>query len=132
MTTVGELLFGHQCPTNYNIGLLLQSTVSVDGVGMLPQPEGRCMEDALAMSMGEEFIQLCLMPWKSQVLKTGTSRPTDGAACSDWTFFADECHFHVDCPSLPDCLNILGTYCGWCKDTNTALKVHLSFNETNQ
>lgn len=48
--------------------------------------------------------------------------PTDGALCNDWTFVATECHYHVDCPSLPDCLNILGTYCGWCGESNTALR----------
>ena len=49
-------------------------------------------------------------------------RPTDGGACSDWTWEGPDCKHHVDCPSLPDCLNILGTYCGWCLDSGVALK----------
>eukprot|EP00730_Choanoeca_flexa_P016235 TRINITY_DN7632_c0_g1_i1.p1 TRINITY_DN7632_c0_g1~~TRINITY_DN7632_c0_g1_i1.p1 ORF type:complete len:542 (+),score=125.05 TRINITY_DN7632_c0_g1_i1:31-1656(+) len=48
--------------------------------------------------------------------------PTDGQPCNDWTWAEPECQHHVDCPALPDCLNILGTYCGWCEDDQTGRK----------
>lgn len=48
--------------------------------------------------------------------------PSDGAACSDWTFTPPECQHHTDCNALPDCLNILGTYCGWCADSGKAMR----------
>eukprot|EP00054_Salpingoeca_dolichothecata_P008179 m.46758 g.46758 ORF g.46758 m.46758 type:complete len:541 (+) comp17555_c0_seq2:89-1711(+) len=55
--------------------------------------------------------------------RPGTTKgPTDGSSCHDWTFNGTECHHHVDCNSLPDCLNILGTYCGWCADTNKGMR----------
>eukprot|EP00048_Salpingoeca_helianthica_P006246 m.96263 g.96263 ORF g.96263 m.96263 type:complete len:536 (-) comp13931_c0_seq3:29-1636(-) len=48
--------------------------------------------------------------------------PTDGGTCHDWTFVADDCHHHADCPALPNCINILGTYCGWCETTKQAMR----------
>lgn len=49
--------------------------------------------------------------------------PTDGLGpCNDWDYSLLDCHSHVDCPSIPDCLGIAGTYCGWCGSTGTAYK----------
>lgn len=50
------------------------------------------------------------------------SGPSDGAPCADWTYTLAECQHHVDCNSLPDCLNILGTYCGWCETSGKAMR----------
>jgi len=49
------------------------------------------------------------------------SGPDDGLGpCGDWVNNALDCHTHVDCPAIPDCTNILGTYCGWCASTGRA------------
>ena len=44
--------------------------------------------------------------------------PSDGMPCSDWEYDPSQCLHHVDCRALPNCLNILGTYCGWCGENN--------------
>ncbi|EDQ88216.1 uncharacterized protein MONBRDRAFT_26397 [Monosiga brevicollis MX1] len=61
-----------------------------------------------------------------------TAGPTDGSPCSDWTYEYIECMQHVDCNALPDCQNILGTYCGWCEDTKTGMRGNASGPEHGQ
>jgi len=64
----------------------------------------------------------CGWCWDTNSGAKGTIFGPSEGKCYDWTWFHSRCQNHINCTALPDCLNILGTDCGWCMDTKTAIK----------
>eukprot|EP01116_Phalansterium_solitarium_P021458 TRINITY_DN6676_c0_g1_i1.p1 TRINITY_DN6676_c0_g1~~TRINITY_DN6676_c0_g1_i1.p1 ORF type:complete len:551 (-),score=77.47 TRINITY_DN6676_c0_g1_i1:162-1814(-) len=62
----------------------------------------------------------CGWCWQTQQAELGTPIGPLQGSCGDWTWLHDECPNHVDCPALPNCLNIADTDCGWCLDNGKA------------